>query len=57
MNYIIGKDRMQVSVECIEDYVEINSEVRVIDNVIEFIKIINLHLKTDILMSVFVLYN
>ena len=35
MNYILGRDRLQASVECFEDYVETDSEVRVIDKIIE----------------------
>ena len=31
MNYILGRDRLQASIECFEDYVEADSEVRIID--------------------------
>lgn len=31
MNYILGIDRTQVRVECSQDYVDADSEVRIID--------------------------
>lgn len=33
MNYILGNDRSQVRIECIEDYVGADSEVRIIDKI------------------------
>ena len=39
MNYIFGKDRNQVRIECIEDYVDADSEVRVIDKIIDTLEI------------------
>ncbi len=33
MNYICGDDREQIRIESIEDYVEKDSEVRVIDKI------------------------
>ncbi len=35
MNYIEGKDRTQFQMECMEEYVDENSEVRVIDKVVD----------------------
>ena len=35
MNYILGNDRSQVKIECINEYVESDSEVRVIDKIID----------------------
>ena len=34
MNYICGDDREQIKVESIEEYVERDSEVRVIDKIV-----------------------
>ena len=31
MNYVLGKQRAQLQIECLNDYVDDNSEVRVID--------------------------
>lgn len=39
MNYILGNDRSQVRIECIEDYVEADNEVRVIDKIIDALDI------------------
>ena len=39
MNYIKGKDREQLRIESIESYVDENSEVRVIDKIIDYIDI------------------
>jgi transposase len=35
MNYICGDDREQIRIELIEDYVEKDSEVRVIDKIVD----------------------
>lgn len=35
MNYLLGIDRSQVKIECLEDYVGSNSEVRVIDKIVD----------------------
>lgn len=35
MNYICGDDRQQIKIECIEDYVEKDSEIRVIDKLVD----------------------
>jgi len=45
MNYILGKDRSQVRLECLEDCVEENSEVRVIDKIIDTLNIEDLGFK------------
>ena len=45
MNYILGRDRLQASVECLEDYVEADSEVRVIDKIIDTLDIETLGFK------------
>ena len=45
MNYILGEDRTQVRIECYEDYVESDSEVRVIDKIIETLSIESLGFK------------
>lgn len=39
MNYILGRDRLQASVECFEDYIETDSEIRVIDKIIDTLDI------------------
>lgn len=39
MNYILGNDRTQTRIECIEDYVDSDSEVRVIDKIIDTLDI------------------
>lgn len=39
MNYILGIDRSQVRIECIENYVDTDSEVRVIDKIIDVLDI------------------
>ncbi|MBU3183208.1 transposase [Clostridium psychrophilum] len=45
MNYIGGRDRLQASVECLEDYVKSDSEVRVIDKIIDTLDIESLGFK------------
>jgi len=45
MNYILGKDRLQAIIECFEDYVEADSEVRVIDKIIDTLDIESLGFK------------
>jgi len=45
MNYILGNDRSQVSIECVEDYVDADSEVRVIDKIIDALEIESLGFK------------
>lgn len=45
MNYILGKDRSQVKIECIENYVDEDSEVRVIDKIIDVLDIESLGFK------------
>ena len=35
MNYILGNDRSQVRIECLEEYVDADSKVRVIDKIID----------------------
>lgn len=45
MNYISGKNRMQASVECFEDYVKSDSEIRVIDKIIDTLDIESLGFK------------
>jgi hypothetical protein len=39
MNYILGRDSLQASVECFEDCLEADSEVRVIDKIIDTLDI------------------
>jgi transposase len=39
MNYIKGKDREQLRIESIESYVDEDSEVRVVDKIIDYIDI------------------
>lgn len=39
MNYILGNDRSQARIECIEDYVEADNKVRVIDKIIDALDI------------------
>lgn len=39
MNYILGKDRNQVRIECIDDFVDADSEVRVIDKIVDYMDI------------------
>jgi hypothetical protein len=34
MNYVFGRHRSQVQMECLDDFVESDSEVRVIDKII-----------------------
>lgn len=45
MNYILGRDRLQANVECFEDYIETDSEVRVIDKIIDTLDIESLGFK------------
>lgn len=45
MNYILGNDRSQVRIECIEDYVDADSEVRIIDKIIDSLDIESLGFK------------
>jgi transposase len=45
MNYILGNDRSQVKIECIEDYVDADSGVRVIDKIIDALDIESLGFK------------
>lgn len=45
MNYISGEDRTQVRIECPEDYVDADSEVRVIDKIIDVLDIESLGFK------------
>ena len=45
MNYILGNDRSQVRIECSEDYVETDSEVRVIDKIIDVLDVESLGFK------------
>lgn len=45
MNYILGNDRSQVRIECFEDYVDENSEVRIIDKIIDVLDIKSLGFK------------
>lgn len=45
MNYILRSDRSQIRIEAIEDYVEQDSEVRVIDKVVDAMDIETLRLK------------
>lgn len=35
MNYVLGKQRFQLKIECLNDYVDNNSEVTVIDKIID----------------------
>lgn len=39
MNYVLGKQRLQLEIECLDDYVDNNSEVRVIDKIIDALDI------------------
>ncbi len=39
MNYALGKQRFQLEIECLDDYVDNNSEVRVIDKIIDALDI------------------
>lgn len=39
MNYVIGNDREQIRVESFEEYVEKDSEVRVIDKIVDAMNI------------------
>lgn len=39
MNYIASKDRNQIQIECLKEFVEKDSEVRVIDLIINFLDI------------------
>ncbi len=39
MNYVLGNNRSQVTIECYEDYVDASSEVRVIDKIIDVLDI------------------
>lgn len=34
-NYILGNDRCQTKIKCIEDYVDADSEIRIIDKIID----------------------
>jgi transposase len=45
MNYLLGTDRSQVRIECPEDYVDSNNEVRVIDKIIDTLNIESLGFK------------
>jgi transposase len=45
MNYVLGDDRKQARIESIEDYVEEDSEVRVIDRIIDVLDIGSLGFK------------
>lgn len=45
MNYILGNDWSQIRIECIEDYVDADSEVRVIDKIIDALDIESLGFK------------
>lgn len=45
MNYTLGRDILQASVECFEDYVETDNEVWVIDKIIDTLNIKSLGLK------------
>lgn len=45
MNYLLGIDRSQVRIECPEDYVDSNNEVRVIDKIIDTLNIESLGFK------------
>ena len=45
MNYILGNNRSQVSIQCVEDYVDADSEVRDIDKIIDALEIESLGFK------------
>lgn len=45
MNYLLGNDRNQLTIECSEDYVDSDSEVRVIDKIIDTLDIESLGFK------------
>ena len=45
MNYILGENRSQARIECIDDYVDTDSEVRVIDKIIDTLDIESLGFK------------
>jgi predicted AlkP superfamily pyrophosphatase or phosphodiesterase len=36
MNYVLGQQRAQLQIECLDDYADDNSEVRVIDKIIDY---------------------
>jgi hypothetical protein len=55
MNYILGRDRLQASVECFKDYVESDSEVRVIDKIIDTLDIESLGFNSKELTSSYLL--
>ncbi|WP_411678629.1 IS1182 family transposase [Clostridium thailandense] len=42
MNYICGDDREQIRIEAIENYVEIDNEVRVIDKIVDYMDLENI---------------
>jgi Transposase and inactivated derivatives len=39
MNYVLGQQRAQLQIECLDDYVDDNSEVRIIDKIIDALDI------------------
>ncbi|WP_300380188.1 IS1182 family transposase [Clostridium sp.] len=45
MNYLLGTDRSQARIECPEDYIDSNNEVRVIDKIIDALNIESLGFK------------
>lgn len=42
MNYVLGKQRSQLQIECLDDFVDDNSEARVIDKIVDMLDIENL---------------
>ncbi|KOR25237.1 transposase [Clostridium sp. L74] len=47
MNYITGKDRNQIQIECLEEFVEQENEVRIIDKIVDALDIQSLGFKID----------
>lgn len=45
MNYITGKDRNQIQIECLEEFVEQENEVRIIDKIVDALDIQSLGFK------------
>lgn len=45
VNYILGSNRTQIRIECFEDYVDADNEVRIIDKIIDALDIQSLGFK------------